>query len=1043
MGIYENEPKIFTNAANEPNGIFIDLLEAIAKQHDWQLTYVKCEWTQCLNHLDDGSIDLMPDVAESAQRLATMDFHQTPALKSWSQLYRRFEAKIDSVTELEHKRVAVLKGSIQEAEFKNIIWSFGVAVELVSANTPLQVFELAKSGQADAAIANHYFGDFHAAEYDLEETSILFQPTKLYFATAKGRNKDLLSAIDQQLSTWQTNKNSEYFLVIKKWNSFAHRERLPAYIKEIFLFITLLLLMTVIITLVLRARLRSQKLGLIAANNQLKTTLDAMPDLLFEIDLHGRYLDYHSPRTELLAATPEELIGKTLHEVLPVDVVEVCMAEIHKANDTGSAKGGLITLDLPDGQHWFELSIAKKPPADGKLPSFIVMSRDITQRKVAEKKLARLTELYSALSECNQAIVRCNTMEELFPIICHDAVHFGGMKMAWIGILDEQSKLVKPVASFGSGIEYLEGLEISADPNVMKGLGPTGRALRENRPYWCQDFQHAPETSAWHERGAQFGWGASAALPILCKGKVFGAFTLYAGEVDSFDEAAKNLLVEMAMDISYALDRFADDAERMKNLNDLQSSQELVKMAGELAKIGAWKIDLPDMRLIWSDEVCMIHEMPIGTQPTLEQGINFYAPGYIDRIQEVVGKSISDGTPFDEELQIITATGKRIWVRTMGRAERNQNGQIFRVQGAFQDISELKEIEQRIHEKDVRYKLLFESLATGFALQEIICDEQGKPLDYRFLEINPAFETMTGLLVKNLIGHSASEVVPTLDRFWIERYGAVAISGEPVRFEYGVPELGKYFEVLAYSPARGQFATLFTDMTERKQAEASLALQAHRAEALLTLPLESERMTERDFMSYAVEIVEELTESSISFIHLVHEDQITIELGSWSRATQEQYCHAAYDNHYPIDKAGIWADALRQRRPIVINDYATVTNKHGLPEGHAHLERMISVPVLDGGLVRMMVGVGNKVGHYTDLDVETTQLMANTIWRIVQQRRAEFALQQSEEIFSHFMTNSPIYVFFKDEHIRALRLSKNYEQLVGKPMSEMLGKSMD
>ncbi len=204
VGIYENEPKIFTNAANEPNGIFIDLLEAIAKQHDWQLTYVKCEWTQCLNHLDDGSIDLMPDVAESAQRLATMDFHQTPALKSWSQLYRRFEAKIDSVTELEHKRVAVLKGSIQEAEFKNIIWSFGVAVELVSANTPLQVFELAKSGHADAAIANHYFGDFHAAEYDLEETSILFQPSKLYFATAKGRNQDLLGAIDQQLSTWQS-----------------------------------------------------------------------------------------------------------------------------------------------------------------------------------------------------------------------------------------------------------------------------------------------------------------------------------------------------------------------------------------------------------------------------------------------------------------------------------------------------------------------------------------------------------------------------------------------------------------------------------------------------------------------------------------------------------------------------------------------------------------------------------------------------------------------------------------------------------------------
>lgn len=1043
VGIYENEPKIFTNAANEPDGIFVDLLEAIAEQHDWQLSYVKCEWTQCLNHLNDGSIDLMPDVAKSADRSAIMDFHQTPALKSWSEIYRRFDTQIDSITELENKRIAVLKGSIQEAEFNNVIRSFGVAVELVGANSHLQVFELVQSGQADAAIANHYFGDFHAAEYDLEETSILFQPTKLYFATAKGRNKDLLSTIDQQLSIWQTNKNSEYFLAIKKWNTFAKHEGLPRYVKEILLFITLLLLMTAMIALVLRARLRAQKLGLIAANNQLTATLDAMPDLLFEIDQHGRYLAYHSPRTELLAAPPEVLIGKTLHDALPFDVAEVCMAEIHKANESGSAKGGLIALDLPDGKHWFELSIAKKPVEDGKLSSFIVMSRDITQRKVAENKLARLTKLYAALSECNQAIVRCKTTEELFPIICHDAVQFGGMKMAWIGILDEHSQLVRPVASFGSGIEYLAGVEISTDASGPKGRGPTGTAVRENRPYWCQDFQHAPETSVWHERGAQFGWGASASLPILCKNKVVGAFTLYAGEVGSFDEAAQNLLVEMAMDISYALDRFEDEIKRMQMLNELHSSQDLVKMAGELARIGAWAIELPEMRVVWSDEVCIIHEMPIGIQPTLEQGINFYAPEYLDRIKEVVGKCISDGSPFDEELQIITATGKRIWVRAIGRAERGSDGEIYQVQGAFQDISELKEVEQRIHEKDVRYKLLFESLITGFALHEIILDEQGKPVDYRFLEINPAFETMTGLLVENVIGHSVLEVIPTLDRFWIERYGAVALTGKSIRFEYGVPEFGKHFEVLAYSPARGQFATLFTDVTERKKVEASLGLQARRAEALLTLPLESERMTEHDFMSYAVEIVEKLTESSISFIHLVHEDQITIELGSWSRATQEKYCHAVYDNHYPIDKAGIWADALRQRRPIVINDYASAMGKHGLPEGHAHLERLISVPVLDGGLVRMMVGVGNKAEYYTDLDVETTQLMANTIWHIVQQRRAEFALQQSEEIFSHFMTNSPIYVFFKDENIRSLRLSKNYEQMVGKPMSEMLGKNMD
>lgn len=531
------------------------------------------------------------------------------------------------------------------------------------------------------------------------------------------------------------------------------------------------------------------------------------------------------------------------------------------------------------------------------------------ERELSNAKLQRITNLYAALSQCNQAIVRCKDEGELFPQICRDVITFGGMKMAWIGRIDETSSLVKPVASFGAGIEYLDGIEISIDANGPKGRGPTGTALRENRPYWCQDFQHAPETSAWHERGARFGWGASAALPILCKNKVVGAFTLYASEVDSFDEAAQNLLVEMAMDISYALDRFALEAEKKAT--------------------------------------------------------------------------------------------------------------------------------------ESNYQHLFHSMISGFAMHEIICDDQGKPVDYRFLEVNPAFYQLTGLSDVNLIGRTVLEVIPNLEPFWIERYGHVALSGETAKFIYPVAIMGRHFEVIAYSPEKGKFATLFTDVTERMYTEQTLAIQARRAEALLTMPLDAEKMEEREFMSHGVDLAEKLTGSQIAFVHLVHEDQVTIELGSWSQATQATYCHANFDNHYPIDEAGIWADALRQRKPVTINDYATATGKHGLPEGHAHLKRLISVPVMEGGLVRMMVGVGNKPENYSDLDVETVQLVANTIWRIVQQRRAESALKQSEDIFKHFMDNSPNYVFFKDENIRALRLSKNFEQMVGKPMSEMIGKNMD
>lgn len=564
VGVYENAPKVFTNESGQPDGIFIDILNAIAAKQDWQLSYVHCEWDSCLKQLADGRIDLMPDVASSAERELLFDFHKTPALHSWSQVYVRLDHSLSSFAELSGQRVALLHNGLQEKEFRRLMDGFGISTQIIPTMTMEEAFEFVESGKADAAVASHYYGDFNSFKYGLEATPLIFQPVHLYFASPKSMNHDVLASIDIQLDQWQQDNQSEYFDILKKWNMDRGTAISPI-AQQALIFVTLLFFMTGIVALVLRQRLQNRTQNLLATKDQLASTLEALPDLLFEIDKNGRYVSCHSPRNELYAAPADEMIGKTVYDVLPTMTADICMAAIQEAWENGTSQGKQIELELADGSHWFELSVSRKPLVKKQLPIFVVLSRDITPRKLAEQKLARLTKLYAALSQCNQAIVRCTDKEQLFPQICRDVVDFGGMKMAWIGMLDEPSKLVKPVASFGVGIEYLEGLEISTDPDGPKGRGPTGTALRENRPYWCQDFQHAPETAAWHERGAQFGWGSSAALPILCQNKVVGTFTLYASEVDAFDEAAQNLLVEMSMDISYALDRFAMEQEKMLN----------------------------------------------------------------------------------------------------------------------------------------------------------------------------------------------------------------------------------------------------------------------------------------------------------------------------------------------------------------------------------------------------------------------------------------------------------------------------------------------
>ncbi len=138
-------------------------------------------------------------------------------------------------------------------------------------------------------------------------------------------------------------------------------------------------------------------------------------------------------------------------------------------------------------------------------------------------------------------------------------------------------------------------------------------------------------------------------------------------------------------------------------------------------------------------------------------------------------------------------------------------------------IDELISREHALKTSEERYYNLFQSMLEGFAIHEIICDENGKPCNYRFLEINPAFTRMTGLDRKTVIGADVLSVIPNLENYWIEIYGEVALTGNPVRFFEYSRGLDKHFEVMAYCPARGLFATHFRDVSDYKKGQAALS----------------------------------------------------------------------------------------------------------------------------------------------------------------------------------------------------------------------------
>jgi len=328
----------------------------------------------------------------------------------------------------------------------------------------------------------------------------------------------------------------------------------------------------------------------------------------------------------------------------------------------------------------------------------INLARNDARRREVELKNERMTQLYAALSQCNQAIVRCTDEAELFAQICCDAVTFGGMKMAWIGMLDEQSKQLKVVAAYGSGTEYLEGIDISVDENKASGRGPTGTSMREDRPFWCQDYQHDPATVLWRERGAKFGWRSSAALPLHRNGRVIGVFTIYAAEIDAFDQPARDLLIEMAMDIDHALNSFEREAQRRQAESSLADSHHLLKMI----------IDTAPIRVFWKDTKLRY----MGCNPA------FAKDAGANSAQDIIGKDdfqlawreqaelyraddlrimTSNSPKLAFEEQQTTPDGKNIWLRTSKVPLQNEASETIGLLGIYEDITEQKQTEERIH----------------------------------------------------------------------------------------------------------------------------------------------------------------------------------------------------------------------------------------------------------------------------------------------------------------------------------------------------------
>ena len=206
------------------------------------------------------------------------------------------------------------------------------------------------------------------------------------------------------------------------------------------------------------------------------------------------------------------------------------------------------------------------------------------------------------------------------------------------------------------------------------------------------------------------------------------------------------------------------------------------------------------------------------------------------------------------------------------------------------------------------------------------------------------------------------------------------------------------------------------EIDERKRVELTLKRDEDRLEQLLLLS-QKEKITREELLSHALEEAVKLTQSKVGYLHFFLHDGKNLHLYKWSKEVFEK-CSTDQPSHYPLDQAGIWADSIRLRKPVIHNDYQNAAEKKGLPEGHFPLERHLSMPVFEKDKIVVVVGVGNKEEPYDNVDVRKLNLFMTNMWSIIKQRRMSEDLifrsllldEATDSVFVHDLTGTIVYM---------------------------------
>ena len=216
VGVFENFPIVFKKNG-EFQGIYIDLLQAVASREGWGLEFELNTWPEGIEKIQNKELDLLTSVAFSKDRSEFMDFSSEFVINNWGQVFVTESSSINSLFDLKNKKIGILSKGLTASGFRNLSTSFNIDCETVIYPGYKEIFRDIRSGVLDAGVTNSIWGGVKKREFGLKETPIVFTPFELRFSVPKGRNTSILNTLDRYLALWKATPDSPYFESMNKW----------------------------------------------------------------------------------------------------------------------------------------------------------------------------------------------------------------------------------------------------------------------------------------------------------------------------------------------------------------------------------------------------------------------------------------------------------------------------------------------------------------------------------------------------------------------------------------------------------------------------------------------------------------------------------------------------------------------------------------------------------------------------------------------------------------------------------------------------------